>query len=80
MHASTLEGMIEHIPKDFKLTNILLAAMQKRNYNIKWVNIIFRDRYGGSPSVKAYSFMKEGLKLHKQLQVFNKISKIKDMD
>jgi len=80
MHASTLKGMIEHIPKGFKLTNILLAAMQKRLYNIKWVNIIFRDRYGGSPSVKAYSFMKEGLKLRKQLQIFNKISDIKDMD
>jgi len=80
MHASTLRDVIEHIPEDFKLTNILLAAMLKHLYNIKWVNIIFRDRYGGSPSVKAYSFMREGLKLHKQLQIFKTFGNFKDID
>ena len=70
MHASTLRNMVEHIPEDFKLVNILIAAMQQRQYNIKWINIIFRDRYGGSPSVKAYSFMLEGIKLYKQLRIF----------
>jgi len=75
MHASTLKDVIQHIPHDFKLSNILLAAVQKRLYYIKWVSITFRDRYGGSPSVKTYSFMKEGLKLHRQLKVFCKSTK-----
>ena len=72
MHACTLNDVIDHIPEDFKLTNILIAAIQKRRYTIKWINIIFRDRYGGSPSVKAYSFMREAFKLYKQLTSLKK--------
>ena len=79
MHASMLKDVIENIPEDFKLTNILIAAMQKRRYKIKWINIIFRDRYGGSPSVKAYSFIREGVKLHKQLKIFKTFSNHRDM-
>jgi glycosyltransferase involved in cell wall biosynthesis len=73
MHSSTLRDAIECIPEDFKLTNILMAVMQKRRCNIKWINIIFRDRYGGSPSVTAYSFISEGVKLRKQLQTLKNI-------
>jgi dolichol-phosphate mannosyltransferase len=77
MHASTLKDLIVNVPEDFKLTNILISAMQKGRYGIKWINISFRDRHGGSPSVKAYSFMKEGFKLHKQLQIFKTFSDLR---
>jgi dolichol-phosphate mannosyltransferase len=71
MHSSTLKELIINVPKDFKLVNILISTVQKSRYGIKWVNIRFRDRYGGSPSVKAYSFIREAVILHKQLNKFN---------
>jgi hypothetical protein len=40
----------------------------QKNTPIKWVDIHFRDRAGGSPSVKTFSFAKHGMKLYKQLK------------
>lgn len=68
MHRSTLEKILPFIPKDFHLANILLAVLQKKFFGIKWVNIHFLNRTGGTASVKAYSFAKHGIRLFIQLR------------
>lgn len=70
MHSSTLEPIVEKIPGDFHLCNILVSTYQKRNFGIKWINIHFRDRIGGSPSVKTVSFVKHGFNLFQQLKKY----------
>jgi len=68
MHRKTLNDILNKIPLDFYLANILIAALQVKNSKIKWINIGFRERAGGVPSVKAFSFLKHGIKLYKQLK------------
>jgi dolichol-phosphate mannosyltransferase len=68
MHRDTLADVLPKIPTDFYLANILVSVFQQRNPGIHWVNIHFRDRAGGSPSVKAISFVKHGIKVFKQLR------------
>jgi dolichol-phosphate mannosyltransferase len=75
MHRSTLEKFAKEIPSDFHLSNILLAVLQKKYFGIKWVNIHFRDRCGGTPSVKTSLFAKHGLTLFKQLRGYVNSSK-----
>lgn len=68
MHRSSIENIIKKIPTDFHLSNILVSVLQQKYNGIFWVNITFLDRFGGTPSVKPYSFAKHGLKLFKQLK------------
>lgn len=70
MHKSTLEPILDKIPKDFHLCNILVSTYQKKNFGIQWINIHFRDRVGGSPSVKTVSFVKHGFQLYNQLKKY----------
>lgn len=67
MRADTLRGTITRIPRDFYLANILLAVLQKRAFGIRWIPIVFRERSGGTPSVKPLMFGKQGWKLFRQL-------------
>jgi dolichol-phosphate mannosyltransferase len=68
MRRETLEAIVNHVPRDFKLANILLSALHQRKFGIHWVPIHFRNRFGGQPSVKTLNFAKQGLILYKQLQ------------
>jgi glycosyltransferase involved in cell wall biosynthesis len=68
MHAETLAGLVDDVPKDFHLANIMLAALHQERHGIRWLDIGFRQRFGGVPSVKAYSFAKQGMKLFQQLR------------
>ncbi len=71
MRSDTLAPYINRIPADFRLVNILLAALQKKHHGIAWVDIVFRDRFGGTPSLKAFSFFRHGILLARQLRQFN---------
>jgi dolichol-phosphate mannosyltransferase len=71
MHRSTLENYVNKIPSDFHLANILLSVIQQKFFGISWVTIHFLNRAGGTPSVKAYSFAKHGIKLFRQLNQNN---------
>jgi dolichol-phosphate mannosyltransferase len=62
-----LHESIQKLPADFDLVNVLLSARLKRNSKIKWIPIVFRDRHGGSASVKSGAFLKQGILLFKQL-------------
>lgn len=68
MKSDTLKDVLPFVPKDFHLANILVSLLFENITPIFWVNIHFRDRTGGSPSVKAYSFFKHGIKLFVQLR------------
>ncbi len=68
MRADTLQGVVDDVPGDFHLANIMLSALHQKRFGIRWVDIGFRQRFGGVPSVKAYSFAKQGWKLFRQLR------------
>jgi dolichol-phosphate mannosyltransferase len=53
---------------DFFLVNILLGLYHKK-MSIKYVPIVFRDRWGGSPSVNTQSMLKYGKKFISQLRI-----------
>jgi len=69
MHKSTLVDVVDKVPNDFHLANILIATYQQYKFKIKWVNIHFDDRFGGEPSVKVSLFAKHGLVLFNQLKL-----------
>ena len=67
IRSKQLISIIDQIPPDFHLANILISLKLRQKYQIQWININFRDRFGGSPSVKTFNFAEQGLKLLKQL-------------
>lgn len=68
IHHSIMERIVDKIPETFHLANILVSVLCKKYAGIKWINIHFRDRLGGTPSVKTISFVKHGFTLYKQLK------------
>ena len=74
IRSDVMEKIVENVPADFYLANIYVSVLVQRNGGIKWVPIHFRNRSGGSPSVKTFSFMKHGIKLFKQLRNANHVS------
>jgi len=68
IHESVMKNIVEKVPKDFHLANIYVSVLTNKQSKIKWVDIHFRDRSGGSASVKTFSFVKHGFKLFKQLK------------
>ena len=74
IRSDVMEKIVENVPADFYLANIYVSVLVQRNGGIKGVPIHFRNRSGGSPSVKTFSFMKHGIKLFKQLRNANHVS------
>lgn len=68
MHVEILKQFVYRVPRDFHLANIFVSVCCAKYSHIKWVPIHFRDRMGGSASVKTFSFVKHGFKLFKQLR------------
>jgi dolichol-phosphate mannosyltransferase len=68
IHSDLMKGIAYQIPTDFHLANIYVSVLANKMEKIKWVPIHFRDRSGGSPSVKTFSFVKHGFKLFRQLK------------
>ncbi|MES2478268.1 MAG: glycosyltransferase family 2 protein [Bacteroidota bacterium] len=68
IHANLMKNIAYKVPADFHLANILVSVLCNKQEKIKWIPIHFRDRSGGSPSVKTFSFVKHGFKLFKQLR------------
>lgn len=66
--ADIMSNAVPKIKDDFFLANIYLSVLVSKQTRIKWVNITFRDRSGGSPSIKTFSFVKHGVTLFKQLR------------
>ncbi len=68
IHRSVMETIVDRVPPTFHLANILVSVLAKKTAGIKWINIHFRDRVGGTPSVKTVSFIKHGFTLFRQLK------------
>jgi dolichol-phosphate mannosyltransferase len=68
MHTNALRSIVNHVPEDFHLANVLISTYQQHKYKIKWVDIHFNDRFGGEPSVKLSLFAKHGFVLFQQLK------------
>lgn len=68
IHRDIMNNIAYKVPKDFHLANILVSVLCQKQAKIAWIPIHFRDRSGGSPSVKTFSFVKHGFKLFKQLR------------
>lgn len=68
IHSSVMEKITGKVPESFHLANILVSVLTKKIAGIKWINIHFRDRVGGTPSVKTVSFVKHGFTLFRQLR------------
>lgn len=66
MTSKALHQALQSIPDDFELSNVLISARLRRRNKIKWIPIVFRERHGGSPSVKASLPVKQGVLLFKQ--------------
>jgi len=62
MQAETLKKILEHVPSDFNLANVLVAIVAKRllGETMMWHPIHFRDRSGGEPSVRWSKFVRVG--------------------
>ncbi len=68
IHKEVMQKILSKVPRDFHLANIFVSVLVQKNTPIQWVDIHFRDRAGGSPSVKTFSFAKHGMKLYRQLK------------
>lgn len=64
MPGALLSKVLYTVPSEFYLTNILITVRLRRlTSKVKWIPIIFRDRFGGSPSIKTFSIFRHGYKL-----------------
>lgn len=68
IHSSVMEQITPKVPETFHLANILVSVLTKKIAGIKWIDIHFRDRVGGTASVKTISFVKHGFTLFRQLK------------
>jgi len=66
MHRSHLEGAVDEIPADFNLANVLLAVLHQERHGIRWIDIRFRKRATGTPSVRPLGFVRRGVQLYAQ--------------
>jgi dolichol-phosphate mannosyltransferase len=69
MRADVLGAAIVDFPKDFGLANILVSVVLQKGLGRRmgFIDIGFRDRSGGEPSVKWMKFITEGAKLYSAL-------------
>lgn len=68
MRGDVLARALEAFPEGFHLANVLLAIRLERLVGIRWVPIHFRERHGGTPSIRAGSFVRQGRLLVAQLR------------
>jgi glycosyltransferase involved in cell wall biosynthesis len=68
MRAEKLPPILDSIPGNFDLANIALAVqLQRSRWRERAVPIVFRERFGGEPSVPLARFALKGLELFRQL-------------
>ncbi len=72
IRADVMQNIAFKVPSDFHLANIYITVLSNKASKIKWLPIRFRDRMGGSASVKTFSFVKHGFTLFKQLRAAQK--------
>jgi dolichol-phosphate mannosyltransferase len=71
MRADAVAPVVDQIPTDFHLANVLVSVLQQRRPGIHWVDIRFRERIGGVPSVKTIALVRHGVRLFRQFRSSN---------
>jgi len=63
MKSSELKKILEKVPVDFFLSNVLISTIIKiHGYSLKWIPITFKPRQGGVNSINLSSIFKIGFK------------------
>lgn len=63
MSSNSLRNVVEEVPKDFNLSNVLISVIYaKRKMRVKYIPITFRPRQGGKNSINMKSIFKIGRK------------------
>jgi dolichol-phosphate mannosyltransferase len=65
----TIREFVQKVDPTFILINVVLALSHKR-MGMKLVNIVFRERHGGSPSLNTMKLIKVGREFDRQLKYF----------
>lgn len=68
LRGDLLARVVEEVPDDVQLVNILLALRVGRAAGIHWVPIRFRQRFGGRSSVRPAALLGHGRRLVAQLR------------
>ena len=70
MRTATLGPALERIPASFKLSNIALSVLLRKDAAIREgrVPIHFRERDGGEPMVRLGGFAPKAVELYRQLR------------
>ncbi len=73
MKAKTLQELLEDIPPEFNLTNVLLTVLfHKKNKKVKYIPITFRQRQGGVNSINITKIFKIGIHAMSDFMKINK--------
>ncbi len=73
INKNTLEEHISHIPEDFRLSNVLLSVLLKKNKNsVDRKEISFKDREKGENSINFKNIFKEARTFLKQVRDFKR--------
>lgn len=63
MSSNSLRNVVEEVPKDFNLSNVLISVIYaKRKMRVKYIPITFRPRQGGKNSINMKNIFKIGRK------------------
>lgn len=65
----TIRDFVKTVDPTFFLINVVLA-LHHRKLGMKLVNIVFRERHGGSPSLNTMKLIKVGREFDRQLKYF----------
>lgn len=72
MDAATLRTVVETVPADFNLANILLSYIYAARYSIDWIPIRFRRRFAGQSTLTASKLPGHAIELVRQLTDYMK--------
>jgi glycosyltransferase involved in cell wall biosynthesis len=73
MKRETLEVLIEKIPSDFFLANVLLSVLaRKEKEKVHWIPITFRPRQGGTNSINIKRIIKIGFQAVREFKTLSK--------
>ncbi len=68
----TIRDFVKTVDPTFFLINVVLALHHKR-LGMKLVNIVFRERHGGSPSLNTMKLIKVGREFDRQLKYLKQV-------
>lgn len=69
MHRDTLQEILQYVPEDFHLSNVLISVLYSKGpYRVKYLPITFRPRQGGVNSVNFRKIFRIGRQAWKEFR------------